>query len=48
MAGRVRKPLHSLVLFLIVCGLAYAAYENRDFFKSEPKQLLNRRPLPRS
>ena len=42
MSGRVRKPLHSFILFLMVCGLAYLAWENRDFFENEPKQLLTR------
>ncbi len=43
MARRVRHPLVSLAMFLVVCGMAYAVWENRAALKSTPAgQLLDR------
>jgi hypothetical protein len=40
---RIRHPAVSLALFLVICGMGWVAYENRDFFKGEPtKELLTR------
>ena len=35
MARRVRHPLVSLAMFLVICSMAYAVWENRAVFKSE-------------
>ncbi len=40
MARRTRHPAVSFALFLVICGMGWVAYENRDFFKGEPKEEL--------
>lgn len=43
MSRRVRPPAVSFALFLVICGMGWVAYENRDFFRGEPKrELLSR------
>jgi len=43
MARRVRHPLVSFAMFLVVCTMAYAVWENRAGLKSQPAgQLLDR------
>lgn len=36
MASRTRHPAVSFFLFVIICGLGYLAYVNRDVFHGEP------------
>lgn len=38
MSRRNRHPAVSFALFLVICGMGWVAYENRDFFKSAPKE----------
>lgn len=45
MSRRVRPPAVSFALFLLICGMGWVAYENRDFFKGEPKQELLTREI---
>jgi hypothetical protein len=42
MAGRTRHPLHSFLLFVLVCVGAWVAWQNRDFFKGSKEELLSR------
>jgi len=41
MSNRVRHPAKSFAMLVGVCALAWFAYENRDFFKGEKKDLLS-------
>lgn len=40
MSARVRHPAISFALFLLLCGMGWAAYENRDVFQGSPAQEL--------
>ncbi len=40
MSSRVRHPAKSFAMFVVVCAVAWFAYENRHFFQSEKKDLL--------
>ena len=37
---RIRSPLASFSLFLIVCGMGWVAWENREFFQPESEEIV--------
>lgn len=38
MSRRTRSPAVSFALFVLICGMGWVAYENRDFFKGSPTE----------
>jgi hypothetical protein len=40
MSSRTRHPAVSFALFVLICGLGYLAYVNRDMFRGSPAEEL--------